>query len=407
MDVMAIRADFPTLHLTVNGHPLVYLDNGATSQKPRQVLEAMERFFREDNANVHRGVHTLGERATTAFENAREKVRRFINARETQEIIFTRNASESINLVASSWGMANVNKGDAILTTIMEHHSNLVPWQALAKARGAELRFIPLLPDGNLDLSTLPELLRGVKIVAVTLASNVLGTIPDIEAIIREAHKAGAVVLGDGAQYVPQAPTDVQKLDIDFLALTGHKMLGPTGIGALYGKRQLLENMEPYQFGGSMISAVELTYSTWAELPEKFEAGTPNIAGAVGLGAAIDYLTAVGMQNIQAHERRLGIMAKRALDGVEGVETYGPAGDRAGLVCFNVGDIHPHDVSAVFDSEGVAIRAGHHCAQPLHYQWLKVPASNRASFYLYNTEDEIEALVRSAAKARDFFHAVT
>jgi cysteine desulfurase / selenocysteine lyase len=406
MDVAAIRQDFPTLHLTVNDHPLVYLDNGATSQKPRQVIEAMERYYREENANVHRGAHTLGERATTAYENAREKVRRFINARDTREIIFTRNASEAINLVASSWGMANLQPGDAILTTIFEHHSNLVPWQAVAKARGCELRYWPMLPDGNLDMSALPDLMRGVRLVAVTLASNVLGTIPDIPAIIREAHRAGAVVVGDGAQYVPQAPTDVQALDIDFLALTGHKMLGPTGIGALYGKRHHLEKMEPYQFGGSMISAVELTFSTWAELPEKFEAGTPNIAGAVGLGAAIDYLTAIGMENIRAHEQRIGLLAKQALDGVEGVTTYGPENRRAGLVAFNIGEIHPHDVSAVFDSVGVAIRAGHHCAQPLHYQWLKVPASNRASFYLYNTEDEIEALVEAAAKARDFFHAV-
>ena len=406
MDVKAIRQDFPTLHLTVNGHPLVYLDNGATSQKPRQVLDAMERFHREENANVHRGVHTLGERATTAFENARDKVRRFVGARDTREIIFTRNASEAINLVASSWGLANVNKGDAIVTTIMEHHSNLVPWQMLAKARGAELRFIPLNEDGNLNLSTLPELMQGAKVVAITLASNVLGTVPDIATIIREAHKVGAIVVGDGAQYVPQAPVNVAELDIDFLAITGHKMLGPTGIGALYGKRQLLENMEPYQFGGSMISAVELTYSTWAELPEKFEAGTPNIVGAVGLGAAIDYLTTVGMENIQAHERDLGVKAKQALDTIDDVETYGPNGSRVGLVCFNIGEIHPHDVSAVFDSVGVAIRAGHHCAQPLHYQWLKVPASNRASFYLYNTEDEIEALVRATVKAREFFHAV-
>lgn len=406
MDVQAIRRDFPTLQLTVNGHPLVYLDNGATSHKPRQVLEVMDRFFREENANVHRGVHTLGERATNAYEGAREKVRRFINARDTREIIFVRNASEAINLVASSWGLANLNKGDVILTTIMEHHSNLVPWQAVAKARGAELRFIPLLADGNLDLSNLPALMQGVKLVAITLASNVLGTIPDMDTIIREAHKAGAIVVGDGAQLVPQAPTDVQQLGIDFLAITGHKMLAPTGIGVLYGKRELLEQMEPYQFGGSMISAVELTYSTWAELPEKFEAGTPNIVGAVGLAAAIDYLNEVGMEQIRAHEQALGMKAKQALDAIDGVETYGPSDLRAGLVSFNIGDIHPHDVSAVFDSEGVAIRGGHHCAQPLHYQWLKVPASNRASFYLYNTEDEIEALVRSTVKARDFFHAV-
>ena len=405
MDVKAIRQDFPTLHLTVNGHPLVYLDNGATSQKPRQVLDAMERFHREENANVHRGVHTLGERATTAFENARDKVRRFVGAHDTREIIFTRNASEAINLVASSWGLANVNKGDAIVTTIMEHHSNLVPWQMLAKARGAELRFIPLNEDGNLNLSTLPELMQGAKVVAITLASNVLGTVPDIATIIREAHKVGAIVVGDGAQYVPQAPVNVAELDIDFLAITGHKMLAyryrrPVRQAPVVGEHGAL----PVRRFDDQRRRTHLLHMGRAA--REVRSGHPKHVGAVGLGAAIDYLTTVGMENIQAHERDLGVKAKQALDTIDDVETYGPNGSRVGLVCFNIGEIHPHDVSAVFDSVGVAIRAGHHCAQPLHYQWLKVPASNRASFYLYNTEDEIEALVRATVKAREFFHAV-
>lgn len=398
-----IRRDFPILHQTVNGKPLVYLDSGATSQKPRAVIEAERAYYEQYNANVHRAIHALGEKATRRYEEARVKVARFIGAPEAECIIFTKNCSESINLVAYSWARRNLRPGDEILLTPMEHHSNLVPWQAAAQATGALLRFLPVRPDGTLDLSELPRYLSDrTRMVALTHQSNVLGTINPVAEIAREAHRKGAVVLVDGAQSVLHLPVDVKELDCDFLAFSGHKMLGPTGIGVLYGKRHLLEAMEPFLFGGEMIGEVQLEYATWKEIPWKFEAGTPNIAGAIALGVAVDYLTNLGMENVRAYEERLTAYAMEQLRTVEGLVMYGPSEGRGGLVAFNLGEIHPHDVSTVLDQEGVAIRAGHHCAQPLH-RWLDVAATARASFYIYNTEEDIDRLVAALKKTREFF----
>ncbi|MED5074806.1 cysteine desulfurase [Anoxybacillus geothermalis] len=405
MNVNDIRALFPILHQDVNGHPLVYFDSAATSQKPLPVIEALDRYYREYNSNVHRGVHTLGTKATDAYEGAREKVRRFLNAQSAQEIIFTRGTTASLNLVASSYGRANVKEGDEIVITYMEHHSNLIPWQQLAKQTGATLKYIPMQEDGTIDLHDVEATVtEAAKIVAIAHVSNVLGTINPVREIARIAHERGAVVVVDAAQSAPHMKVDVQELDCDFLALSGHKMCGPTGIGVLYGKKKWLEQMEPVEFGGEMIDFVELYDSTWKELPWKFEGGTPIIAGAIGLGAAIDFLEQVGLDAIAAHEHELAQYALERLAGIDGVTVYGPK-ERVGLVTFNIEGVHPHDVATVLDAEGVAIRAGHHCAQPL-MKWLGVTATVRASFYLYNTKEEIDRFIAALQKAKEYFSHV-
>ncbi|NNU84324.1 cysteine desulfurase [Geobacillus sp. BMUD] len=405
MNVNEIRALFPILHQNVNGHPLVYFDSAATSQKPLPVIEALDRYYREYNSNVHRGVHTLGTKATDAYEGAREKVRRFLNAQSAQEIIFTRGTTASLNLVASSYGRAHVKEGDEIVITYMEHHSNLIPWQQLAKQTGATLKYIPLQEDGTIDLRDVEATVTpAVKIVAIVHVSNVLGTINPIREIARIAHERGAIVVVDAAQSAPHMKIDVQELDCDFLAFSGHKMCGPTGIGVLYGKKKWLEQMEPVEFGGEMIDFVELYDSTWKELPWKFEGGTPIIAGAIGLGAAIDFLEQVGLDAIAAHEHELAQYALERMADIEGVTVYGPK-ERAGLVTFNIDGVHPHDVATVLDAEGIAIRAGHHCAQPL-MKWLDVTATARASFYLYNTKEEIDRFIAALQKAKEYFSHV-
>lgn len=405
MNVNEIRALFPILHQQVNGHPLVYFDSAATSQKPLPVIEALDRYYREYNSNVHRGVHTLGTKATDAYEGAREKVRRFLNAQSAQEIIFTRGTTAALNLVAASYGRANVKEGDEIVITYMEHHSNLIPWQQLAKQTGATLKYIPLQEDGTIDLRDVEATItKAAKIVAIAHVSNVLGTINPVREIARIAHERGAVVVVDAAQSAPHMKVDVQELDCDFLALSGHKMCGPTGIGVLYGKKKWLEQMEPIEFGGEMIDFVELYDSTWKELPWKFEGGTPIIAGAIGLGAAIDFLEQVGLDAIAAHEHELAQYALSRMADIEGVTVYGPK-ERAGLVTFNIDGVHPHDVATVLDAEGIAIRAGHHCAQPL-MKWLGVTATARASFYLYNTKEEIDAFIAALQKAKEYFSHV-
>ncbi|MED4269863.1 cysteine desulfurase [Geobacillus stearothermophilus] len=405
MNVNDIRALFPILHQDVNGHPLVYFDSAATSQKPLPVIEALDRYYREYNSNVHRGVHTLGTKATDAYEGAREKVRRFLNAQSAQEIIFTRGTTAALNLVAASYGRANVKEGDEIVITYMEHHSNLIPWQQLAKQTGATLKYIPMQEDGTIDLRDVEATVtEAAKIVAIAHVSNVLGTINPVREIARIAHERGAVVVVDAAQSAPHMKVDVQELDCDFLALSGHKMCGPTGIGVLYGKKKWLEQMEPVEFGGEMIDFVELYDSTWKELPWKFEGGTPIIAGAIGLGAAIDFLEQVGLDAIAAHEHELAQYALERLAGIDGVTVYGPK-ERAGLVTFNIDGVHPHDVATVLDAEGVAIRAGHHCAQPL-MKWLGVTATARASFYLYNTKEEIDRFIAALQKAKEYFSHV-
>ncbi|AGT33330.1 cysteine desulfurase [Geobacillus genomosp. 3] len=405
MNINEIRALFPILHQNVNGHPLVYFDSAATSQKPLPVIEALDRYYREYNSNVHRGVHTLGTKATDAYEGAREKVRRFLNAKSAQEIIFTRGTTTALNLVASSYGRANVKEGDEIVITYMEHHSNLIPWQQLAKQTGAALKYIPLQEDGTLDLNDVEAAITpAAKIVAIAHVSNVLGTINPVREIARLAHDRGAVVVVDAAQSAPHMKIDVQELDCDFLAFSGHKMGGPTGIGVLYGKKKWLEQMEPIEFGGEMIDFVELYDSTWKELPWKFEGGTPIIAGAIGLGAAIDFLEQVGLDAIAAHEHELAQYALERLADMDGVTVYGPK-ERAGLVTFNIDGVHPHDVATVLDAEGIAIRAGHHCAQPL-MKWLNVTATARASFYLYNTKEEIDRFIAALQKAEEYFSHV-
>lgn len=404
LDVRAIRQDFPVLHQEVHGRPLVYLDSAASSQKPRLVIEALDEYYRRYNANVHRGIHTLSERASHAYEEARRKVGRFINARSPKEIIFTRNTTESINLVAYAWGRANIGPGDEILLTEMEHHSNLIPWQLLAEEKEARLRFIPVTDDGLLDLDRLDDLLtERTRLVAVVHMSNALGTVNPVAEIGRRAHAAGARVLVDGAQSVPHFPIDVRELDCDFLAFSGHKMCGPTGIGVLYGKRELLEAMPPFLGGGDMIKEVFLDSATWNELPWKFEAGTPSIAQAIGLGYAVDYLTSVGMDRVHEHEQQLVRYAVEALSAMGGLIQYGPPAEmRGGVATFNIPGVHPHDVSTILDSEGVAIRAGHHCAQPLMRRF-NVPATVRASFYLYNAPEEIDVLIRGLDKAKTIF----
>jgi cysteine desulfurase/selenocysteine lyase len=398
-----IRRDFPILDRRIDGKKLVYLDNAATSQKPRQVLDALAEYYEEHNANIHRGVHRLAEEATAAYEEARQKVARFLGARDTRGLIFTRGTTESINLVAHAWGRKVLREDDEVVLTEAEHHSNLVPWQLTARATGAKLRFIPIRENGILDLEAAERLIGPrTKLVGCIHASNVLATINPVERLIRMAHDVGALMLVDGAQSAPHLPVDVEELGCDFYACSGHKMLGPTGVGVLWGRLEILEEMDPFLGGGEMIREVHLDHSTWNDLPYKFEAGTMNIAQAVGLGAAVDYLGELGMQNVREHERRLGEYAYRRLSELEGITIYGPKEGRTGLVSFSLPDIHPHDLSQLLDEEGIAIRSGHHCAQPLMRR-LGVAATARASFYLYNTEEEVDALVEALVRAREFF----
>ncbi|MBB6633831.1 cysteine desulfurase [Cohnella thailandensis] len=403
MDPIALKAEFPILHQDVNGHPLVYLDNAATSQKPRSVIEAVKRYYEWDNANVHRGVHTLGSRATDAYEGAREKVARFLNA-APREIVFTRGTTTGLNLVAHGYARQVLKPGDEIVITHMEHHSNIIPWQQAAKATGATLKYIPLQPDGTLSLADIESTVtEKTKIVSIAYVSNVLGTVNPIAKIAEIAHKNGAIIVVDGAQSTPHLKVDLKALDVDFYAFSGHKMCGPTGIGALYGKASLLEKTEPMEFGGEMIDFVGLQDSTWKEIPWKFEGGTPIIAGAVGLAAAIDFLESVGLDNIDRHEKKLAKYAYERLSAIDGISIYGPPADkRVGLVTFNLGDVHPHDVATVLDTEGIAIRAGHHCCQPL-MKWLEQSATARASFYLYNTEQDVDRLAEALLKTKEFF----
>jgi cysteine desulfurase/selenocysteine lyase len=399
-----LRKDFPILARCIGEKPLVYLDNAATSQKPESVLAALDGYYRRYNANVHRGVHTLSEEATAAYEQARLRVARFINAASDKEIIFTRGTTEGINLVAQSWGRANLGPGDEVLITEMEHHSNIVPWQILRDQLGFTLRYVPITDQGQLDLDRLDTLLtERTKLFSFIHASNVVGTINPVAGLIAAARRVGATVLIDGAQSVPHMPIDVRSLDADFLVFSGHKMCGPTGIGVLYGKRELLEAMPPWQGGGDMIREVKMTGSKWNALPYKFEAGTPAIAEVIGLGAAVDYLQGVGMEWVRAHERALTAYAYDRLSEVEGVRILGPGPEqRGGLIAFTLADIHPHDVAAILDAEGVAVRAGHHCAQPIHDR-LGCVASARASMYLYNTPEEIDRLAAALEKAVHVF----
>lgn len=402
MNITDIREQFPILHQQVNGHDLVYLDSAATSQKPRAVIETLDKYYNQYNSNVHRGVHTLGTRATDGYEGAREKVRKFINAKSMAEIIFTKGTTTSLNMVALSYARANLKPGDEVVITYMEHHANIIPWQQAVKATGATLKYIPLQEDGTISLEDVRETVTSnTKIVAVSHVSNVLGTVNPIKEMAKIAHDNGAVIVVDGAQSTPHVKIDVQDLDCDFFALSSHKMCGPTGVGVLYGKKALLENMEPAEFGGEMIDFVGLYESTWKELPWKFEAGTPIIAGAIGLGAAIDFLEEIGLDEISRHEHKLAAYALERFRQLDGVTVYGPE-ERAGLVTFNLDDVHPHDVATVLDAEGIAVRAGHHCAQPL-MKWLDVTATARASFYLYNTEEEIDKLVEALQKTKEYF----
>lgn len=407
MDLSMIRKDFPILKESINGKPLVYLDSAATSQKPRQVIDAMKTYYETSNANVHRGVHTLGSRATDAYEAARSNVAKFINAKRDEQIVFTRGTTESLNMVAHGYARPRLKPGDEIIITPMEHHSNLIPWQQVAKATGATLTYLPLQTDGTIELGDVEKAITArTKIVAMVHVSNVLGTINPIGEIAKIAHRHGAILVVDGAQSVPHMPVDVQALDCDFLAFSGHKMMGPTGIGVLYGKREVLEQMEPIHFGGEMIEVVELYESTFKEVPYRFEGGTPIIAGAVGLSAAIDYLKEIGLSAIHERDVALTSYAYDRLRELEEIEVYGPAGERGALVTFNLRGVHPHDLSTALDAEGVAIRAGHHCAQPL-MRWLKQSATARASFYVYNTEQDIDVLMSALTMAKEFFsHAI-
>jgi cysteine desulfurase/selenocysteine lyase len=400
-----IRKDFPILQRQIHGKPLVYLDSAASSQKPRAVIEAMSAYYETTHANVHRGVYEISEEATAAMEKARVKVARFINARQGKQIVFTRNTTEGINLVAYSWGGANIHAGDLIVLTELEHHSNLVPWQLLAQRTGARLEFVPITNEGTLRLDIYEELLQQQpKLVAFAHMSNVLGTINPAREMIAAAHKAGAIVLLDGAQSVPHLPVDVQDLDVDFLCFSSHKMLGPTGIGVLYGKRDLLEAMPPFMGGGDMIRTVGLRSSTWNDLPWKFEAGTPSIAESIGLGAAVDYLNRLGMENVHRHEQAITRYAMEQLRQVPQLTIYGPETElRGGVISFTLADIHPHDLASILDQEaGVAIRAGHHCAQPL-MERLSLSATARASFYVYTIPEEIDVFVQGLHKALQIF----
>ena len=406
-DVAAIRSDFPILQqMHHDDVPLIYLDNAASSQKPNAVIDALDDYYRRYNANVHRGVHKLSEEATEAYETARIKIKNFISAASKREIIYTSGTTDSINLVAQTWGRANLQAGDVVVSTVMEHHSNIVPWQMLEAEKGIRVKYIPVLPNGTLDLEAYARLLRTepVKLVVVMHVSNVLGTINPIKAMAEQAHAAGALILVDGAQAVPHMPVDVQALDVDFYAFSGHKMIGPTGIGVLYGKRDLLEAMPPWKGGGDMISVVRLEGSTWNELPYKFEAGTPIIAGAIGLGYAVDYLSALGMNNVANHEQAMTGYALERLSEVPGLKLLGPedASQKGAVAAFTFEGIHAHDVAQILDSQGIAVRAGHHCAMPLHTD-CGITATSRASFYLYNLPSEVDALVAGLYKAKATF----
>jgi len=402
LDINKIREEFPILGRKINGHDLVYLDNAATSQKPQVVIDAISDFYKNHNANIHRGVHTLSEEAGNMYDEARAKVARFINAQRPEEIIFVRNATEALNLVAMTWGRANIKTGDEILVSEMEHHSNMVPWQILAKEVGAIVKYIPFDENGELQISNFKLLIsKRTKVVSVVHASNSLGTINPVKEIAKLAHDAGALVVVDAAQSVPHLKVDVQSLGADFLAFSGHKMLGPLGIGVLYGKYELLESMPPFLAGGGMIRKVTLSESSWDDLPGKFEAGTPNVADAVGLGAAIDYLESLGMENVRSHEIELTSYALERLASVDGLCIYGPKEvvKRGGVVAFTLNGAHPHDIASILDGEGVAVRSGHHCTMPVHLK-LGIPASTRASFYLYNTKEEIDRLVEGLEKSK-------
>ena len=404
IDVEKIRKDFPILDQIVNDEPLVYLDNAATTQKPKAVLEAVNRYYQEDNANVHRGVHTLAERATASYEAARETVRRFINASSTKEVLFTRGTTTGLNWIGR-FAEEILEEGDEVLISIMEHHSNILPWQEACRKAGAKLVYV-YLKDGGLDLEDFRiKLTDRTKFVSIAHASNVLGVINPVQEIAQLAHEKGAIVVVDGAQSVPHMKIDVQKLDADFFVFSGHKMAGPTGIGVLYGKEQYLNQMSPVEFGGEMIDFVYEQSATWKELPWKFEAGTPNMAGAIGLAAAIDYLEAIGMDAIERHEQDLIAYVFPKLQAIEGLKIYGSQdlAKRSGVISFNLGDLHPHDLATALDYEGVAVRAGHHCAQPL-IQYLEVPATARASFYLYNTKKDCDKLVEALIKTKEFFN---
>ncbi len=402
-EVARIRDDFPVLGQSVRGKPLVYLDNAATSQKPRAVLDALVRYYTEDNANVHRGVHLLSERATRCYEEARIKIARHLNATDAREIVFTRGTTESINLVAQTWGRANLRAGDEILITGLEHHSNIVPWQLIAAEKGARLRVAPIDDSGEVLLDEFERLLGDrTRVAAISHVSNALGTINPVREMIAMAHRHGVPVLVDGAQAAPHMPVDVRSLDCDFYALSGHKLFGPTGIGVLYGKTALLEAMPPWQGGGDMIRTVTFEGSTWNELPYKFEAGTPHIAGATGLGAAVDYLNAVGLDAIQAYEHELLVYGTQALGRVEGLRMIGTARRKAAVLSFVLDGVHPHDLATILDYEGIAIRAGHHCAQPVMDRF-GISATSRASLAFYNTKEEIDTLVKGLQKAREIF----
>ena len=405
IDVDRLKRDFPILSRPTHGKRMVYLDSAASSQKPNVVIDALADFYRTTNANIHRGVYELSELSTAAYDEARDKIANLINAASARECIFVRNTTEGLNLVASSWGRANLQEGDEVVLTVLEHHSNIVPWQLIARERGAVLRFIDIDDDGRLRLEQLDEYLNSgkVKLVGVTHVANALGTINPIAEIAAKAHAAGALMLVDGAQSVPHMPVDVQALGADFLAFSGHKMLGPMGSGVLYGRRELLEAMPPYMAGGDMIRTVELYESTWADLPQKFEAGTASVADAVGLGVAVDYLSEIGMTRTRQHEKEIVRYALASLREVPDVTLYGPEGDdRAGVVSFGVGDVHPHDIASILDGEGIAVRAGHHCAQPLMTR-LGLTATARASFYLYNDESDVDRLVDGIMTVRRVF----
>ena len=404
IDVEKIRKDFPILDQIVNDEPLVYLDNAATTQKPKVVLEAVNRYYQEDNANVHRGVHTLAERATASYEGARETVRRFINASSTKEVLFTRGTTTGLNWIGR-FAEEILEEGDEVLISIMEHHSNILPWQEACRKTGAKLVYV-YLKDGGLDLEDFrKKLTNRTKFVSIAHASNVLGVINPVQEIAQLAHEKGAIVVVDGAQSVPHMKIDVQTLDADFFVFSGHKMAGPTGVGVLYGKEQYLNQMSPVEFGGEMIDFVYEQSATWKELPWKFEAGTPNMAGAIGLAAAIDYLEAIGMDAIERHEQDLIAYVFPKLQAIEGLKIYGSQdlAKRSGVISFNLGDLHPHDLATALDYEGVAVRVGHHCAQPL-IQYLEVPATARASFYLYNTKEDCDKLVEALIKTKEFFN---
>lgn len=403
-NVEKVKKDFPILEQEVNGKKLVYLDSSATSQTPIQVTDSIADYYNRYNSNVHRGVHTLGTLATDAYEKARETVRRFINARYFEEVVFTRGTTTAINLVAHSYGDANVSEGDEIVVTQMEHHANIVPWQQLAKRTGATLKFIPMSDSGELEKEAIDNTITdNTKIVAVTHVSNVLGTINDVKYIAEVAHQHDAVIAVDGAQSAPHMKVDVQDLDVDFFSFSGHKMLGPTGIGALYGKRHLLDKMEPIEFGGDMIDFVGLEDATWTDLPTKFEAGTPLIAEAIGFAEAIRYIDELDLEEIHQHEYELVNYAYNEMSKIEGLEIYGPSPEkRAGLITFNVEGVHPHDLATALDSEGVAVRAGHHCAQPL-MKWLNQSSTARASFYVYNTTEDVDKLIQALYRTKEFF----